>query len=108
LGASDIADAQRLFGFSGATTIVYESIGGGRDMKVLQIIPIEAGAHKQLFSSMVKKESEIRKKNRGTFYRVGRKIRNEAKWKYSTYSGLVNLKRGLSGVVNVEIVGSNQ
>jgi len=52
---------------------------------------------------MVKKEADIRKKNRGTFLRSGRKSRNEAKWTHKNYNGWINLQRGLAEVVTVVI-----
>jgi hypothetical protein len=69
-------------------------------MKLVQIIPSEQN---RLYGAMVKKEAEIRRKNLGTFRRAGRKKLDEAKWRHTKYNGWVNLRRGLSEVVTVEV-----
>jgi hypothetical protein len=69
-------------------------------MKHIQIVPRDA---MRLYDAMVKKEAEIRKNKRGTFFRAGRKVRNRATWKHKKYSGQVDLELALSGVVNVKI-----
>jgi hypothetical protein len=69
-------------------------------MKVIQIVPQEGLA---LYAALVKKEAELRKKNRGTFYRTAGKKRNSSKWRHRAYPGWMNLERGLSEVVLAEI-----
>jgi len=69
-------------------------------MKVIQIVPQEGLA---LYAALVKKEAELRKKNRGTFYRKAGKKRNSSKWRHRAYPGWMNLERGLSEVVLAEI-----
>ena len=69
-------------------------------MKVIQIVPQEGLA---LYATLVKKEAELRKKNRGTFYRTAGKKRNSSKWRHRAYPGWLNLERGLSDVVLAEI-----
>jgi hypothetical protein len=56
-----------------------------------------------LYATLVKKEAELRKKNRGTFYRTAGKKRNSSKWRHRAYPGWLNLERGLSEVVLAEI-----
>jgi len=69
-------------------------------MKVLQIVPCDG---KRLYSAMVKKQADIRKRGRGTFSRVGARKRNAAKWAHVRYRGSLNLQAGLSDAVNVKI-----
>jgi hypothetical protein len=69
-------------------------------MKVIQIVPQDGLA---LYSALVKKEAELRKKNRGTFYRTAAKTRTSSKWRHRAYPGWLNLERGLSEVVLAEI-----
>jgi hypothetical protein len=51
-----------------------------------------------LYAALVKKEAELRKKNRGTFYRTAGKKRTSSKWRHRAYPGWMNLERGLSEV----------
>ena len=69
-------------------------------MKIIQIVP-QAGL--ALYAALVKKEAELRKKNRRTFYRTAGKKRNSSKWRHRVYPGWMNLQRGLSEVVLAEI-----
>jgi hypothetical protein len=69
-------------------------------MKVIQIVP-QAGL--ALYATLVKKEAELRKKHRGTFYRTAGKKRNSSRWRHRAYPGWLNLERGLSDVVLAEI-----
>jgi hypothetical protein len=75
---------------------------GGITMRVvqIQIVPRDA---MRLYGAMVKKEAEIRKNKRGTFFRARAKGRNRAVWKHRKYRGQVNLERGLAEAVGVEI-----
>jgi hypothetical protein len=69
-------------------------------MKLVQIVPRD---EVRLYSAIVKKEADIRRAGRGTFHRAGSKKRNAAKWKHQKFKGWVNLERGLSEVVTVQI-----
>ena len=60
-------------------------------MKIVQIVPRQ---RVRLYGAFVKKEADIRKNDRGTFYRTGRKKQNETKWNHKRYKGSVDLKRG--------------
>jgi hypothetical protein len=73
---------------------------GESTMKHIQIVPRDA---MRLYDAIVKKEAEIRKNKRGTFFRAGGKGRNRATWKHKKYSGQVDLESAPSGVVNVKI-----
>ncbi len=69
-------------------------------MKVIQIVPPDGLA---LYSALVKKEAELRKKNRGTFYRTAGKKRNSSKWRHRAYPGWLDLARGVIEVVLAKI-----
>lgn len=69
-------------------------------MKVLQIVPRDGV---RLYGAIVKKEVELSRKKKGTFYRAAAKERNEAKWRHVNFSGWINIRRGLSEVVMAEI-----
>ena len=69
-------------------------------MKMLQILP-RAGAH--LYGAMIKKQAEIRRSGRGTFFRAKARKRSAARWTHVRYRGSINLERGLSDAVKVEI-----
>jgi hypothetical protein len=69
-------------------------------MKILQIIPRQ---RVRLYGAIVKKEVDLARKKKGTFFRAAAKERNEAKWRHSNYKGWINLRRGLSEVVMAEI-----
>lgn len=68
--------------------------------RLIQIVP-KPGV--RLFGGIVKKEIELYKRNQGTFYRSGRKKKNQAKWAHKKYKGWINLERGNGEVVLVEI-----
>jgi hypothetical protein len=61
-----------------------------------------------LCATLVKKETELRKKNRGTFYRTAGKKRNSSKWRHRAYLGWLNLERGLSEVVLAEVISDGK
>jgi hypothetical protein len=71
-------------------------------MKVIEIVP---RAKAKLYDGLVKKEADIRRGGRGTFYRAGRAGRNAAQWKHRRYGGSVNLSRGESEAVTAKIRG---
>lgn len=57
----------------------------------------------RLYGAIVKKEVDLYKNNRGTFYRSGKKLKNAAKWSHKSYKGWIWLGRGLSEVVVAEL-----
>jgi hypothetical protein len=69
-------------------------------MKQMQIIPKDAF---KLYGALVRRELELRKKNQGTFRRVGGGTKDTATWKHKGHAGRVRLTRGLSGIVVGEI-----
>jgi hypothetical protein len=74
----------------------------GATMRVvqIQIVPRDA---MRLYGAMVKKEAEIRKNKRGTFFRARGKGRNRTTWKHLKYRGQINLGRGPAEAVAVEV-----
>ena len=69
-------------------------------MKLVQITPLE---RRRLYSAMVKKEAEIRKRRAGAFSRVGVKRSNRSKWKHIRFKGWINLERGQSEIVTAKV-----
>jgi hypothetical protein len=65
-------------------------------MKVIEIVPRE---RTRLYGILVAKEAAIRKNKRGTYMRVGRKIRDRARWKHKKFRGSVHLERDDSEAV---------
>jgi hypothetical protein len=69
-------------------------------MKVVEIVPRNR-AH--LYDTLVGKEAAIRRSGRGTYARVGRKVRGSATWKHKMYGGSVRLSHGKSEVVIAKV-----
>ncbi len=69
-------------------------------MKIVEIVPRQR-AH--LYDTLVAKEAAIRKSGRGTYTRIGRKIRGSTRWKHKTYRGSVQLAHGPSEVVTAKV-----
>ena len=77
----------------------------GNPMKVVQIVP---RGRVRLFGAIVKKEESIRKNDRGTFYRTGRKKQHETKWNHKRYKGSVDLKHGADETVTARVKSPDQ
>jgi hypothetical protein len=73
--------------------------------KLIQIVPIR---DYRLFGQMVKKELELARKNRGTFFRAGAKERNRAKWAHTGYKGWIKLERTAGEVVAAEVCSRSE
>jgi N6-adenosine-specific RNA methylase IME4 len=69
-------------------------------MKIVEIVPRHR-AH--LYDALVEKEAAIRKTGRGTYTRVGRKVRGSTRWKHKMYKGSVQLSHGQSEVVIAKV-----
>ena len=69
-------------------------------MKRLQIAP---RAGKPLYGAMITKQAEIHRSGRGTFSRVGKRQRSQARWKHAKYTGRVQLKSASAELVSVDI-----
>jgi hypothetical protein len=69
-------------------------------LKLVQIIP--RGGFR-LYGAIVKKEIQLYKNNKGTFYRSGAKTKNAAKWLHKSYGGWIWIERGLGEVVIAEL-----
>lgn len=67
---------------------------------LMQVVP---GKGIRLFECMVKKEAELARKERGTFFRTGVKQRGRATWSHVTYKGRVMIERSSGEVVTVEM-----
>src|SRR5262245_5263612 len=74
-------------------------------IRLVQIVP-QNGV--RLFGEMVKKEIELNRNKRGTFYRSGPKHRDRTKWSHVKHNGWVNLERGAGEVVSVEVQSRSQ
>lgn len=69
-------------------------------MKIVEIIPRHR-AH--LYDTLVKREAAIRKAGRGTYTRIGRKVRGSTRWKHKMYRGSVQLSHDQSEVVTAKV-----
>jgi hypothetical protein len=69
-------------------------------MRLIQIIPKRSY---RLYGAIVKKEVDLHKKGKGTFFRSAAKEKDVAKWSHRSYKGWIWIKRGLSEVVLVEL-----
>jgi hypothetical protein len=70
---------------------------------MVRLIQISPAKGVRLFSKIVKKELELSRRCQGTFFRTGRKQRNQAKWSHVRYKGWINLHRGEGEVITAEI-----
>ena len=66
----------------------------------LEIVPKRSG---RLFEALVKRESELADRNRGTFFRSGRKSKNAARWRHKKYVGWLKITRIADEVVSVDV-----
>jgi hypothetical protein len=69
-------------------------------MRLIQITPRDGS---RLYGMLVKKEIELSRRGKGTFFRNGPKQKNIAKWSHATYKGWIWLERGLGEVVLAEL-----
>jgi hypothetical protein len=69
-------------------------------MKVVEIVPRERN---RLYGTLVAKQAAIHRNKRGTYVRVGRKMRDSTRWKHKNFKGSVRLKRQPSDVVTANI-----
>ena len=69
-------------------------------MKIVEIVPRHR-AH--LYDTLVAKEAVIRKSGRGTYTRIGRKVRGSTRWKHKMYRGSVQLSHNQSEVVIAKV-----
>lgn len=73
--------------------------------RLLQVVPVSGF---RLFGAMVKKEIDLSRKNKGAFYRSGKKQHNCTKWSHASYKGWINLTRSEGEVVAAEICSRSQ
>jgi len=69
-------------------------------MRLIQIIP-KSGY--RLYGAIVKKEVDLHKRGKGTFFRSAAKAKNTAKWSHKSYRGWIWIERGLGEVVVAEL-----
>jgi hypothetical protein len=69
-------------------------------MRLIQIIPKRGY---RLYGAIVKKEVDLYRRSRGTFFRSAPKLKNAAKWSHKRYKGWIWIERGLSEVVVAEL-----
>jgi hypothetical protein len=72
-------------------------------MKTVEISPLRKAP---LYTTLVKREAEIRAGGRGTFVRAGRKTAGGTTWKHKKYKGSVSLKHDASEVVTAKVRSS--
>lgn len=70
----------------------------------ITIVPLES---ENLYSLMVKKELDLRKRNIGTLHRTGKKKKDEDKWFHTSKNGWIKFKRSLGEIVVVTIQSKN-
>src|SRR5262249_3539389 len=68
--------------------------------RLVQVVPVDGF---RLYGGMVKRQNEILKKNMGTFYRSGRKVKNHSKWAHANYAGRIKIARTDGEVVTAEL-----
>lgn len=69
-------------------------------MKIVTIVPRPRA---RLYGALVAKEAAIREKGRGTYARVGRKVRGSTRWKHKMYKGSVQLTHGDAEIVTAKV-----
>lgn len=69
-------------------------------MRRVQIIP---DGDCRLYSALVRKEAELKRRGLGTWRRSGKKVRDRARWVHSRYPGWIKIARGMGEVVQIEV-----
>lgn len=69
-------------------------------MRLIQVVPKRSF---RLYGAIVKKEVDLHKKGKGTFFRSAAKVKNATKWSHKSYKGWIWIERGLSEVVVAEL-----
>jgi hypothetical protein len=72
-------------------------------MKLVEITPRRKVP---LYGALIRRESDIRSKGRGTFARQGRKRARSAIWKHKRFKGTVNLQREGTEQISAKIRSS--
>jgi len=57
----------------------------------------------RLFEALIKRESELADRNRGTFFRSGRNSKNATRWRHKKYVGWLKITRIAGDVVSVDV-----
>jgi hypothetical protein len=66
-------------------------------------ITVNPLGRQNIYSLMVQKEIELRKRNTGTLHRLGSKKKSEDKWVHSSYQGWIRFEKCLGGVVVAQV-----
>lgn len=61
----------------------------------------------KVYSLLIKKEIELRKRNQGTLHAAGSKRKGREKWRHSSYNGWIQFQKCLGGVVVAEVKARN-
>ena len=69
-------------------------------MRLIQVIPRKGF---RLYGAIVKKEVDLFKRGKGTFFRSSAKVKDTAKWSHKSYNGWIWIGRGLGEVVVAEL-----
>jgi hypothetical protein len=69
-------------------------------MKLVEITPLRKA---QLYSTLVRREAEIRKAGKGTFARKGPQRARAAKWSHKRFKGSVSLTREDAEMLSAKI-----
>jgi len=73
-------------------------------MKLVEITPLRKS---HLYTTLVRREAEIRKAGRGTFTRKGPQRASAAKWSHKRFKGSVNLRREEAEAISAKIRSPN-
>ena len=66
-------------------------------------LTITPRSNEKVFSLLIRKEIDLRKKNQGTLHTSGTRRRDRAKWTHTTYKGWIRIQKCLGGVVVAEV-----
>ncbi len=69
-------------------------------MTQLHVIPIDGF---NLYAALTKKETELRRRDIGTWRRSGRRVKDRTKWTHTRYPGYVKIARGMGELVQLEV-----
>jgi hypothetical protein len=74
-------------------------------MKLLEILPSD---RTHLYTAIINKQADIRRRGRGTFLRASAGKRNATRWTHVRYKGSINLQAGPSQAVEAVIRSSDR
>ena len=74
-------------------------------MVIVTVIP---NADANLYSLLVSKETALRKEDKGTLHRAGKRKSGEEKWTHARYKGSIRFQKCLGGVVTAQIQSQSE